>query len=442
MRQILAAIVAALFVTVLWSSAAAAAQTEVNVRIEGRSETLFEGPIVTSPHGVRASSDRIGNKLRRCDGIDPIDPEDTVPAVTPTAAGADAMSLVGETFDGRWYKQFEDYFITRWGPDAEDPAGDAYWGILVNNTFTKVGGCQYQLGAGDEVLWVYGAFDDRPTLALFPEAAGYTSGTRPLTVKNVAPGETVPVEVVSYADDQEDTPPTIPGRAGSSPYEGARVASVITGSKGFEDVEALGGPTSDAQGKAGVSFIEPGWHRVKATVGSPGAETVIRSNRLDICVSGGDGAPLEGARNCTELPTADQVRVPSATVGEIEGPETEAAAPKAAGGGAPSPDPGSLQLSRPTLDRRQLAQGRLGVSWKVQSAGPGIEKWTISSLTVGKQHAAWVVRASGATTTKATLVLPKGHAYKLRFQVTDQEGKTSTLALGKVTVPEAPRRRR
>jgi hypothetical protein len=445
MRQIVAAVVAALLATALWSSAAAAAPTEVNVRIEGRSETLFEGPISTSPHGVRASSDRLAaDKLRRCDGINPIDPENTVPAVTPTAAGADAMSLLGETFDGRWYKQFEDYFVTRWGPDAEDPASNAYWGILVNNTFTKVGGCQYQLSGGDEVLWVYAAFDNRPTLALFPEAAGYASGTRPLTVKNVAPGESVPVEVVSYADDQEDVPPTVPGRSGSSPYAGARVAPVITGAKGFERVEALVGPTTDAQGKAGVSFTEPGWHRVKATVGSPGAESVIRSNRLDICVSGAGGAPLEGASNCGELPAADQVRVAAATLGEIEGPEIEAGAskPAAAGGAAPNPDPGSLQLSRPLLDRKRLAQGRLGVSWKIESAGPGIGKWTISSLAIGEKHAAWVVRASGAGKTKATLTLPRGHAYKLRFAVTDRAGKTSTLSLGKVTVPEAPRRHR
>ncbi len=55
------------------------------------------------------------------------------------------MSLIGETFDGQWYgRRYDDYFITRWGPDEQSPEG-AYWGILVNNVFTNVGGCQYEL---------------------------------------------------------------------------------------------------------------------------------------------------------------------------------------------------------------------------------------------------------------------------------------------------------
>src|ERR1044072_6834687 len=50
---------------------------------------------------------------------------------------------------------------------------------MVNTVFTGVGGCQYQLDSGDEVVWVYDAFDTRPLLALFP--AGYAGGARPLT---------------------------------------------------------------------------------------------------------------------------------------------------------------------------------------------------------------------------------------------------------------------
>lgn len=243
-------------------------------------------------------------------------------------------------------------------------------------------------------------------------------------------------------------PPAIPTRNGSSPYEGARVAPVITGSKGFEQVEALVGSTTDAEGKTGVSFTEPGWHRVKATVGSPGSESVIRSNRLDICVSGSGGEPLEGARDCDELPAADQVRVPPSTVGEVVGPETEGGAATspvarvAAAGTPAATDPGSLRLSRPRLDRRRLAEGRLTVDWSILNIGPGIKKWTVSSLTVGQKHAGWVARASGATKTKATLTLPRGLTYKLRFTLTDKAGKTSTLSLGEVKVPVAHQRQR
>ena len=96
--------------------------------------------------------------------------------MVPTSAAADAMPIIGESFDGQWYNQFEDYFLTRLGPDAEDEAAGKYWGMLVNNIFTSVGGCQYQLDGGDEVLWVYDAFDGRPFLALYPAAVNYTSG--------------------------------------------------------------------------------------------------------------------------------------------------------------------------------------------------------------------------------------------------------------------------
>jgi hypothetical protein len=451
MNKIVATLSVAIALLAIAVPSAAAAPTQVDLRIEGRSETLFEGPIATEPHGVRAASDKSG-KLRRCDGINVNDPQNVVPAVTPTAAAADGMTLAGETFDGRWYTQYEDYFVTRFGPDAQDLTvpGGAYWGLLVNNTFTAVGGCQYQLDGGDEVLWAYDAFHGRPTLALLPEAAGYSSGPRPLTLTGVAPGEAVPVEVVSYADAEEDSPPAAPSRLGSSPFEGAKVSPVATAANGFERIETATGATTDSQGKATVSYAEPGWHRIKATVGAPGSEGAIRSNRLDICVSGGGGATLEGATGCGELPAADRVRVPPATVGEVEEPPHggSAGAPAPAGSGAPAPkraasvEAGALRVSVPRIDRGQLAKGRLAVSWTVQSGGPGVKRWTISSRAAGRKGGAWVVRASGATRTSATIQLPRGATYRLRFAITDALGRTSTLPLGIVRVPEARRRRR
>jgi hypothetical protein len=449
MRQILAACVAALTVTAVLSGTASAAPTQIDVRIEGRAETLFEGPVASEPHGVRASSDKLeAGKLRRCDGINVNDPQNTVPGVTPTAVSADAMALIGQTFDGRWYKQYEDYFVTRFGPDAANPTTEADWGILADNTFTDVGGCQLQLGGGDEVLWIYDAFKNRPELALFPEAAGYTSGPRPLTVKGVAPNEAVPLEVVSYADDLENAPPPGPSRSGSSAFPGARVSPVITAANGFQRVEALLGSTSDGAGKASVSYAEPGWHRVKATVGAPGAESAIRSNRIDICVEGAGSATLEGASGCDELPAADRVRVAPATGGEVEGAETTTPPPSSQPAPAPTPAPGtgqadvgSLRLSAPSVGRKGLAKGRLTVTWKVLDAGPGIRRWTISSQAVGKKGARWVTRASGAEKTAATIRLPGGAAYRLRFTIVDARGETSTVSLGKVTVPRQKHRR-
>ena len=55
------------------------------------------------------------------------------------------MAILGEGFDGDWYAgTFDDYFITQWGPERQDVGEGEYWGVVVNNVFTIVGGCQYQ----------------------------------------------------------------------------------------------------------------------------------------------------------------------------------------------------------------------------------------------------------------------------------------------------------
>jgi hypothetical protein len=291
----------ALVLLALTGPAAQAGPTEVNVRVEGRSETLFEGPIVTEGHEIEASSD---TQERSCDGINPNDPQNVTPGPSATAASVDAMSLIGETFDGRWYPGYDDYFITRWGPDSE--AEDMSWGILINNVYTSVGGCQYELSAGDEVLWVYDAFQSRPLLALLPAAAGYTSGNRPLTA-TAELGKPFVLEVLAYTSHGEAGPPAIPERTGSSPLEGADVSPVANTAKGFGQVQTSSPETvkTNAQGKASITFTTPGWHRIKATaVNAEGHEDAVRSNRLDVCV------PAKGATGCGEPPAEDLVRTP------------------------------------------------------------------------------------------------------------------------------------
>src|ERR1700677_1156848 len=111
----------AFLIAILAPSVAQATPTQVNVRIEGKSETLFEGPIWTEGHDVEASSD---TRERPCDGTN--NHQHTTPGPTPTAAGVDAVGILGETFDGQWYTGYDDYFITRWGQDAQNPADGAY----------------------------------------------------------------------------------------------------------------------------------------------------------------------------------------------------------------------------------------------------------------------------------------------------------------------------
>jgi hypothetical protein len=459
LRHLLAALCALLSFLPALPTLAAASPTAVNVRIEGASETLFEGPLAVEPHDVLASSDT-NPTPRPCDGINALDPENVVPAPTPTSASADAMALIGETFDGKWYPGFDDYFITRFGPDRE--AGGKSWGILVNDTFTSVGGCQYQLDEGDEVLWIYDAFGGRPDLALFPESEA--AGGRPLTATATL-NQPFGVEVVAFEDSQEDTPSEHPGREGSTLFPHADVSPVTTNAKGFERVDTADPATvvTDAEGKAQITFTTAGWHRIKATVPGAAQEEAIRSNRLDVCV------PAMGRSDCGALPAEDQVRVPPSTGGEEGGPGSGEAgggpgdgdggsggsggspssgsggdspgggsSPTGSGSSQPSgtaPQPGPLRVSVPSLDRAKLRQGRLGVSWKVLEAGAGVRRWTISSQALGAKPAPYVKRASGTTATSASVRLPPGDAYRLRFTITDTLGRTSMMTLGKVVIP-------
>jgi Domain of unknown function (DUF4430) len=341
--------------------AARASGAVVNVRIEGRSETLFEGPVLTEGHNVRAASDsKAPPGGRRCDGLN--NGQYPTPGPTPTAAAADAMGILGEDFDGTWYAApFEDYFITRWGPDGQDEANGEYWGLMVNNVFTSVGGCQYQLDAGDEVVWAYDAFDTRPLLALFP--AGYAGDARPLTAIAEA-GESFGVEVDVYERGLEGTPPPSPERRGASPFAGAEVAPVGEGGGGFESVEVddPAAVTTGDDGQATVVFAEPGWHRLKATVGAAGGdEEAIRSNRLDVCV------PDPPAADCGPPPGDDLVRIPPPVETEAGGGE----APWEGRGPEPSPAAGTgsseaggttgarrIRVCRPRIDRHRI--GRRG----------------------------------------------------------------------------------
>ena len=300
----------------LTTSMARATPTEVNVRIEGRTQTLFEGPILTEGHDVSSYKGDGGDEAEDlaehpCDGVNELDRQNTEPGPVPTAASVDAMNAIGETnaMAGQWYNDFNDYFVKQWGAEEENAESEGRaWGILVNNTYTPVGGCQYQLDTGDEVLWIYNAFESRPILALFAAGADYSGGDRPLTA-TAQLGKPFQVEVLSYEDDIEDKPPAHPERTGTGPLAGAKVAPVLTSKKGLErpDLESPETVTSNAEGKATITFNTPGWHRLKA--GGPieaetGEEEVIRSNRLDVCV------PAEGASGCGELPAEDRLRVP------------------------------------------------------------------------------------------------------------------------------------
>jgi hypothetical protein len=440
MRIPVAALCVASLITVALAPAAQAAPTQVEVRIEGRSETLFEGPIFSEGHNVRASSDSSAPAQgRRCNGLN--NGKNPSPGPTPTAAAVDAMALIGEDFDGRWYAEpFEDYFIKRWGPDAQDEGAGEFWGLVVNNVFTNLGGCQYELDGGDEVLWVYDAFANRPRLLLYP--AGYSAAALPAPV-TVGVGEPLELEVDSWGGYNEGDPPPAPTRS-TTPYEGAEIAPVATDAQGFERVEAdsPAAVTTGADGKAEISFTQAGWHRIKATVvDSGGDEAVVRSNRLDVCVLPDP--------SCATLPPEDLVRTPPSAPGGEGGGEQQGGgeeeggtgpavdAPPPAVGGPPSGSSNAapVRLRLAHLDRSRLSRGQVGVSWRVLDPGPGIASWSISSRVLGRPGARYVRRAGGSNDNTTTVHLPRGATYCLRLTVVDAIGRSSAIAVGKVEIP-------
>jgi len=472
MRTAIATLVVAFTATAIVAPAAPAAPTEVNLRIEGRTETLFEGPILTEGHNVRAfGDDKAPAAGRRCNGLN--NNAHPTPGPTPTAAGADAMAIVGQGFDGDWYAApFEDYFITQWGPDRQSNAAAEYWGLVVNDVFTSVGGCQYQLAEGDEVLWVYDAFNNRPRLLLYP--GDYSGGAVRLTAEAQI-GVPFAVEVDAWTGFNEGAPSNPPPRS-SEAFAGAEVAPVVESAKGFEEIDAgsaVAAPTG-ADGRTSITFSTPGWHRIKATRIVAGKETVIRSNRLDVCVVAtlGEGCGPLPADDVAGVPPSEEPGEPEVPVpgGEVPLPGGEApiggevpGGDKSSGGGGAGVGPGAaapaggkrrqpilcgepigsssdptnaVRLPSRALDRNRLAAGLLGVSWSVRDPAAAVVGWRICSLTIGMAGGRYVSRASGRAQSSATLRLSKGAAYRLRIVVADSLGRTASLELGKVRVPE------
>jgi len=240
------------------TSIANAAPADVSVRIEGATHTIFDRVVHTDGREVQALSDATP---RTCDGTNlGANPE---PGPTPTAASVDAMQIIGGGFDGDWYDGYDDYFLTQWGPDREDNDRGWWWGILVNDEYTPVGGCQFRVVDGDDVLWVYDAFNGRPMLHLEGPATAVV-------------GSPVTVDVSS---DLEDS------------YEGAVVGGINAAATPYPSSVVAPG-TSGADGIATVTFNRPGWKRLKARApGTSELDAAVASNSIDVCVeqTAGDG---------------------------------------------------------------------------------------------------------------------------------------------------------
>ncbi|MDQ8045440.1 MAG: choice-of-anchor D domain-containing protein [Solirubrobacteraceae bacterium] len=270
----------------LLASPALATPTNVNVRIEGVSRTVFDGLVRTDARTVKAESDTVA---RTCDGTN--NGANPTPGPTATGAAVSATDLLEAGFDGDWYDGFDDYFVKAFADEVQNPDPFYYFGVLVNGDFTPVGGCQFRVAAGDQVLWANDAFNGRPFLNV----------TKPTT--DAVVGKPFAVQVAGAGDLRQaiDHP-------AANPYQGASV----------QLVDAIGRPsderttttTSDATGKATVTFTQPGWHRIKArgaAASAPGiSDAAVPSASVDVCVR-----LIAAARTCSGPAPSTQLATPT-----------------------------------------------------------------------------------------------------------------------------------
>jgi hypothetical protein len=218
----------ALAVFAIAAPAAAADPVSVNLRVEGQSQTIFDGPVTTDGHNVTTQT----SGTHRCDGTN--NGAHPTPGPTATAALDDGARLNGFTWDGEWFEQdFEDFAITRVA--GESATSTQFWGYAVNFEFASAGGCQTRVNQGDEVLWIFDAFSKTHILKLAGPGA-VTTGA-PVTV--------------SVTD------------GGGAPIPSATVGGAQTG----------------ADGKATLSFAEAGIYRLKAERADS-----VRSNSISVCI--------------------------------------------------------------------------------------------------------------------------------------------------------------
>ncbi|HTR73558.1 MAG TPA: hypothetical protein VMG80_08170, partial [Solirubrobacteraceae bacterium] len=260
------------------------APIKVFLRVEGSTQTLFEGPVdvepIFDPPGIEPKSG----------GNHPCDVKDNgenggfgAAGAPPTAALYDAATTQHLAFDATWYESIHDFDVAQVGEDVADSGGnEAYWGYAVNYTTAEVGGCQIRLSPGSEVLWAYNFFGLSHLLDLSGPSLAQVGV--PFTV-HVVDGQT--------------------GQA----IAGAAIGEDIGG----VTATIAGSPVTDTSGNATLTLSHAGAVKLKAT-----APESVRSNGLSIevatpgsvacaCASGSHPSPNSTTPDVTDLATIEGV---------------------------------------------------------------------------------------------------------------------------------------
>jgi hypothetical protein len=312
----------------------------VNLRVEGPTKTVFDGPVTTDGHDVTTAA----GGTHTCDGTN----DGAEPSPGPTATGAldDAAKLAGFTIDGP-YGNFgiEDFFLERVADEQIDP-NSAYWSLWINHAFSDKGGCQKRVLAGQDVLWAGIPFSVDIPLKLTGPTTAHT-------------GQPLKVQVID-------------GQTGT-PQEGATVAGVST----------------DATGRATLSFTEEGIYRLKAE-----KPDTIRSNTIVLCV---------------DPPEADPCSSTDKTAPALE----------ALFGAAGSELPGRTLATRGGRSRTILA------SWTAQDTGGS----------AAQAEPEWRSLVNKAPVNGIHFRGESGAAYRFRISATDRALNTSTIVTDPVLIP-------
>lgn len=209
---------------------AVAAPTEVTVRVEGATKTLFEGKVTTDAHDVNGNDNTGAHK---CDGTN--GGAGTVAGPTATGALDSAVKLSGLAFQASYNESFSDFVVNKIGPDAATDA--QFWGVGLNGKPLEVGGCQQLVSDGDEVLWAYDLFSKKHVL-------------RATAAKRIRAGRVLTVRVTDTQNNR-------------APVAGARI----------------GGKKTNSKGVVKLRFRTTGTKRLKATRADS-----VRSNQLTVKV--------------------------------------------------------------------------------------------------------------------------------------------------------------
>ncbi len=266
---------------------AAAAPVTVELRIEGKTATLYEGTVTTN---TRSIDMRDGTGAHVCDGTS--NPDTPTPGPTRGAALMTAAEGPGGfAFTGSY--SFDMSFTTIAGTNVEYDAGSGEYLVEYKNAkAANFGSCGDQISNGDKLLYAYGTGSE-PLLEL---RGGATS---------VAVGAPATLEVVDAGT--------------GAPVAGASVGGATTNASGIATVTvAMGGPATFKATKAGA----------------------IRSNALTVCATNGADGFCGTGPPTVALPCATNGRdgkcgsrdltAPVATIAGIKDGQlfTRAAAPR------------------------------------------------------------------------------------------------------------------